>query len=250
MSFARREVRETVIPTYMGLVKQIDDHLGRLFAFLRERGIDRETLIVFTSDHGDYLGDHGLGEKELFHDTIVRVPMIVIDPRAEADATRGQAIDRAGRIDRSGAYVPRCARAARRAAMARGRVVAAAAARPTVPKAWRELVFSETSYAFRDEVRLPLGRPVDGCLMTMVRGTRWKYIHYEGVRPQLFDLENDPHEYVDLGTDPSHAEVREQMAMRLFDWLRQRKRFSTISLDDIEQWNRREVKAGIQIGVW
>jgi arylsulfatase A-like enzyme len=233
----------------MGLVKQIDDHLGRLFAFLRERGIDRETLIVFTSDHGDYLGDHGLGEKELFHDAIVRVPMIVVDPRAEADATRGQAIDRlVESIDLVPTFLdalglpgaPEWLEGASWQPLLHGRA----------PPAWRELVFSENSYAFRDEVRLPLGRPVDGCLMTMVRGTRWKYIHYEGVRPQLFDLENDPDEYADLGTDPSHAAVREQMAMRLFDWLRRRKRFSTISLDDIEQWNRREVKAGIQIGVW
>ena len=73
-SFSQPEVRERVIPTYMGLIKQLDYQLGLLFDFLRAKGIDQETLIVFTSDHGDYLGDHWLGEKELFHDTVVKVP--------------------------------------------------------------------------------------------------------------------------------------------------------------------------------
>ena len=86
--------------------------------------------------------------------------------------------------------------------------------------------------------------------MTMVRTQRWKYVHYEGLRPQLFDLEHDPDELLDLGTDAAHAAVREQMAARLFDWLRQRKRTTTIAHEDIELWNRREIDAGIRIGEW
>ena len=50
-------------------------------------------MIVFTSDHGDYLGDHWLGEKELFHEPSVKVPLIIYDPVAEADATRGTVCD-------------------------------------------------------------------------------------------------------------------------------------------------------------
>src|SRR3546814_15024386 len=88
----------------MGLVKQLDDHFGRLFAFLEAEGRMADTLIVLTSDHGDYLGDHWLGEKELFHEESVRIPMIICHPSAEADATRGtcdsrlvEAIDQIGR---------------------------------------------------------------------------------------------------------------------------------------------------------
>ena len=82
-----------MIPAYMGLVKQIDDQLGVLFRVLDERGLSANTMIVFTSDHGDYLGDHWLGEKDFFHDCTVKVPMIVVDPSREADATRGTASD-------------------------------------------------------------------------------------------------------------------------------------------------------------
>ena len=92
-AFSRDGVREAVIPAYMGLIKQIDDQIGRLMAFLRDTGRDKDTLIVFTSDHGDYLGDHWLGEKELFHDCSVKVPLIVVDPSEKADATRGQTIE-------------------------------------------------------------------------------------------------------------------------------------------------------------
>src|SRR5690606_14998390 len=88
-AFARDEVRLRVIPAYMGLIKQIDDEMGRLFAWMEERGLFENTMIVFSSDHGDYLGDHWMGEKDLFHDQSVRVPLIVYDPRAEADAARG-----------------------------------------------------------------------------------------------------------------------------------------------------------------
>ena len=89
-TFSNDEVRNTVMSGYMGLIKQIDDNLGRLFEFLNKKGIMKDTMIVFTSDHGDYLGDHWLGDKELFHEQIVRIPMIIYDPRESANKTRGK----------------------------------------------------------------------------------------------------------------------------------------------------------------
>ena len=88
-SFSRADVRKTVIPVYMGLVRQIDDQLGRLFEYLRQTGQFDNTLIVFTSDHGEYLGDHWLGEKDLFHEPSARIPLIIVDPNSTADETRG-----------------------------------------------------------------------------------------------------------------------------------------------------------------
>jgi arylsulfatase A-like enzyme len=92
-TFAREEVRREVIPVYMGLIKQIDDQLGRLFQFMQERGLFESTMIVFTSDHGDYLGDHWMGDKDLFHEPSVKVPLIVYDPSSEADSARGTVCD-------------------------------------------------------------------------------------------------------------------------------------------------------------
>ncbi len=88
-SFAREDVRERVIPVYMGLVRQIDDQLGRLFEYMKQIDIFEKTMIVFTSDHGEYLGDHWLGEKDLFHEASVKIPLIIVNPNATADETRG-----------------------------------------------------------------------------------------------------------------------------------------------------------------
>src|SRR5262245_1424809 len=92
-AFSRDQVRAEVIPVYMGLVKQIDDQLGLLLRFMEARGLMQSTLIVLVSDHGDYLGDHWLGEKDLFHEPSVRVPLIVCDPSPEADCARGAVCD-------------------------------------------------------------------------------------------------------------------------------------------------------------
>jgi arylsulfatase A-like enzyme len=248
-TFSTDGVRETVVPVYMGLIRQIDDHLGRLFAYLKESGRDRDTLIVFTSDHGDYLGDHWLGEKELFHDPVVRVPLIVVDPRPQAQATRGSACDDLVEsidvvptiLDSLGLPQP--------AEWLEGRSLlpllhGAAGARG------KDLVVCENSYAFRDEVRLHTGQPVHGCHMTMLRSDRWKLIHHEGLPPQLFDLRSDPQELVDLGREPAWAGIRAELLAAMFDWLRQRRRFPGISHEAIATWNRNELAAGIEIGAW
>ncbi|MCB1362068.1 MAG: sulfatase-like hydrolase/transferase, partial [Rhodobacteraceae bacterium] len=92
-AFSRDDIREKVLRAYMGLIKQIDDQMGKLFQHLEDTGRMQDTMIVLTSDHGDYLGDHWLGEKMFFHDTSVKVPLIVYDPSTEADATRGTVCD-------------------------------------------------------------------------------------------------------------------------------------------------------------
>lgn len=92
-AFTNDTTRTKVIGADMGLIKQIDDQMGELLAFLDAQGLTDDTMIVFTSDHADYLGDHWMGEKELFHDPSARIPLIVVDPSREADATRGTVSD-------------------------------------------------------------------------------------------------------------------------------------------------------------
>ena len=81
----------TCVPRTWGSSRSSIVHLGRVLDALAAMGRLRDTLIVFTSDHGEFSGDRGLGEKELFYDEIVRVPFIVCDPDPRADATRGTA---------------------------------------------------------------------------------------------------------------------------------------------------------------
>ena len=246
--FSDEAVRRRVIPAYMGLIRQIDDHLGRLFEFLRRHGRLEDTLIVFTSDHGDYLGDHWLGEKELFHDTVSRVPLIIYDPSSQADARRGtvdtslvESIDILPTIlDSLGIAVPEHIVEGR---SLKNRIHGAA------NETWRESVFSEFNFGFRDSVRMPLGRSADRCHSMVVFDGRWKYVHYQGLPPHLFDLQTDPNEFEDLGQVSDYASVRSEMKDRLFDWMFQRKRHPTITLAEADSYHVREQQA-VKIGVW
>ena len=248
-NWRRQEVRETVIPTYMGLVKQIDDHLGRVLAFMRENRLMDDTLIVFTSDHGDYLGDHYLGEKYLFHEPSVRMPLIVVDPSPEADQTRGtvseklvESIDLLPTIlDFVGGKIP-IERIEGRSLLPllRGEEVTG----------WRNEAISEIDYSDHD-VRRTLNQPVYDCRAYMVRTERWKYILYEGYRPQLFDMKNDPFEVNDLGETADCEAVRREMHERLFRWMRRRKvRTETVYEDILPMGNEANEAIGVVIGRW
>lgn len=249
VTFSRDEVRESVIPTYMGLITQLDDQIGELMKFLKEIGRDQDTLIVFTSDHGDYLGDHWLGEKELFHDAIVKVPLIVMDPRPQAERTRGTTNDSiVESIDLVPTFLEILGIDLPHEWLEGTSLVPLLHGRH---EAWKkDMAVCENTFAFRDCVRLPIGAPVDRCNMTMVRTREWKYVHVDGLRPMLFDLVSDPEELRDLGTSTEHAAIREQMQKRLLDWLFCRRRTTGITPVGIETWNTRELKAGIDIGVW
>jgi arylsulfatase A-like enzyme len=248
-SFQRDEVRHHVIPAYMGLVKQIDDHLGRLMRFLEAEGRLEDTMIVFTSDHGDYLGDHWLGEKELFHDTSARIPMILYDPDPAADATRGtvdtrlvEAIDvLPSFLDALGADL--------HPHRLEGRSLLPLVRHQGAEVAWRDAVFSELDYAFRP-ARLELGLAPHEARAFMIRTADWKYVHYEHFRPQLFELTTDPQEVHDLGTSTAHAEIRAALHERLFAWLRTRRIRTTIADYVVAQRTATTQRRGILIGVW
>ncbi len=247
-TFSQPGTRETVIPAYMGLIKQIDDHVGRLMTFLGEHGRLDDTMIIFTSDHGDYLGDHWLGEKELFHEQSVRIPMIVVDPDEAADGRRGT-VDR--RLVEAIDLVPTMVEAAGgNVALERleGRSLLALT-RGDLTGEWRDAVFSEADYSFR-RVRLDLGLAANEARAFMIRTDAWKYIHYEGFRPQLFDLQNDPDEFHDLGDDPHYAEMRAELHERLFTWLRARRTRKTIADDVVDARAGTAKQRGFLIGVW
>ncbi len=247
-SFSRQGVRETVMPAYMGMIKEIDDHLGKLFAFLDETGKTDETMIVFTSDHGDYLGDHWLGEKELFHEASVRVPQIIVDPRASADVTRGcrseafaEAIDLVPTfLEAMGISIPNH--------RLEGRSL-----QPILhgekPVDWRTAVFSEIDYAFYN-ARETLGVGVNDCRGYMIRTAQWKYVYFKGFPEQLFDLVNDPDEFHDLGRSDEHRNIRTDLKDILFERLVDRKNRTTMSDVSVNDMRQNEDKAGIMIGKW
>ena len=248
VSFAREEVARHVRPAYMGLVAQIDHHVGRVLDALEASGRARDTLILFTSDHGEFLGDRGLGEKELFHDEVVRVPFIVSDPDPRADATRGRA---EARVVEAVDVVPTILAtlgipgAAHRI---EGRSLLPLI-RGEAPAPWRDCAFCELDYSFR-RARRVLGRDVRECRAFMARTAEWKYVHWNGFRPQLFDLARDPLELVDLGSARGYERIRAEMHARLFAWLADRKCRTTIDDAQVEARTDGHRGHGVHIGIW
>ena len=167
------------IPVYMGLIKQIDDQLGRAVrASCDERGLLDNTMIVFTSDHGDYLGDHWLGEKDLFHEPSVKVPLIVFDPspRGRRDARHACATSWSRRSTW-------CRRSSRSWAATRPQQSHRLEGRSLLPflrgeppAAWRRYAISEYDYSMLPAAAKLGVEPRDARLF-MVADKRWKFIH-------------------------------------------------------------------------
>lgn len=244
-NFARDEVRNLVAPVYMGLIRELDDNLGRLFAYLRECGRLDDTMIVFCSDHGDNMGDHWIGEKDLFYDCSARVPLIVYDPRREADATRGTTVDRLVEgVDLAPTFVeffggqpkPNIIEGLSLQSLLHGQ---------DLPL--RDFCVSEYDYATRD-ARRAVGVNQGDARLTMIFDGRWKYVHVEEMRPMLFDLESDPDELVDLGGDPAFTEQVDRLRGQHFEWTRQHHNRITKTAEEVEAMADAGEPPGILIG--
>lgn len=248
VNFSREEVRQRVIPAYMGLITQLDDHLGRLIDFLKATGEYDNTVIVLTADHGDYLGDHWLGEKELFHEASARIPMIIHDPRKLADTTRGRKDDHlVEAIDLVPTFVE-LAGGEVDDHILEGRSLSPLIASGEVEQ-WREFAISEADYAWR-KARFALDLAPDQTRAIMITDGCWKYVHYEHFRPQLFNLEQDPREQQDLGEDPAFAKQRARLEGALYNWYRQRKIRTTISNSTVAGMTGKAQARGYLFGLW
>ena len=247
-SFARDHVREHVIPAYMGLIKQLDDNLGRLFAWMDEKGLSQNTIIAFTSDHGDYMGDHWMGDKDFYHEMAVKVPLIIADPRPEADPTRGRVSDAlVEMIDLAPTFMNALCCAPK------PHVIEGRDLTPILHDRdgfSRQYAISEHDYHWSD-MAAALGVPQEDAHTTMIFDGRWKYIACEAFSPILFDLEIDPDELTDLGRSdaPEHIEVRARMNAALLKWATRHHTRITATPAVLAR-QKRAAKDGILIGFW
>ena len=242
-AFHKDEVRQKVIPAYMGLIKQCDDQLGHILDYLEETAQIKDTMIVLTSDHGDYLGDHWMGEKDLFHDPSVKIPMIIYDPRSDCDATRGTTCDAlvesidltATFIEAAGGTVP-------------DHIVEGRSLLPWLQgdtPAWRKYAISEYDYSVTPQA-VKLGVEPRDARLFMVYDGRYKMMHAEGgFRPMLFDLKNDPEEFHDLAKGIDHQDQIDQLYKYLGEWGLRMSQRVTKSEDDIRAMRGRSMRRGI-----
>ena len=183
---SERETRNA-IAAYYGMVTFLDEQIGTVLQALDDAGLRDETRIVYTSDHGEMLGEHGLWWKSSMYEASVGVPLILSGPDVPRDhvvTTNASLID----------AFPTILEAVG---------VEASADDAALPgeSLWRlarepdrsRIVFSEYHTLFHPSA------------MYMIRDQRYKYVHYVDHPPQLFDVETDPEERHDLAADPRHA---------------------------------------------
>ena len=247
-SFSRDHLREHIIPAYMGLIKQLDDNLGRLFAWMDAEGFSENTIIAFTSDHGDYLGDHWMGDKDFYHEAAVKVPLIIADPRPEADGTRGLVSDALVEMIDLPATFMQALGCAPKPHVIEGRDLTSILHGKDGFS--RRYVISEHDYHW-SEMAVALGQPQEDAHTTMIFDGRWKYIRCEGFRPVLWDLQNDPDELVDLGAseDPLCVKTRARMESALLKWATRHHTRITATPEVLAR-QKIAAESGILIGFW
>lgn len=213
--------------TYFGLMSEIDDALGRVFAFLEETGQWDDTLIMFTCDHGEQLGDHHLLGKVAYFDESYRIPMVIRDPSPEADLSRGRIVDQFTEtvdamptlLDWLGAEPPRSCDGRSLRPFLRGHK----------PAEWRTEVHYEFDFRdiFYSKPETALGLHMDDCSLAVIQDERYKYVHFAALPPLFFDLTADPGQFVDRASDPAMAALVRDYAQKMLTW---RLRFAERSL--------------------
>jgi arylsulfatase A-like enzyme len=209
--FASPEMFQRVTKDYYRLITGLDREVGRIVAELDRRKLADQTVIVFTSDNGFFLGERGMADKWLPYEESIRVPLIVHDPRLPRKA-RGRRVDAMALnidlaptlLDLAGLPVPE---------RMQGKSLAPLIRNGKAPKDWRTEFFYEH---LTFPKRIP---PSEG-----VRTERWKYFRWVGVNPvieELYDLQADPLEERNLAGKKEHKQTLDDLRKR---WMRLRER--------------------------
>jgi choline-sulfatase len=218
---------------YYALVMRLDRLIGDILDRLEAHGLAEDTLVIYTSDHGDQLGERGLWWKHTFYEESAAVPLILRWPgRLPAGARRAQIVNL---IDATATMLD--AVGAQPLPNGQGHSFLAMACDPAAP--WTNETFSEYC---TDAV--PLWTGGQAVRQRMIRSGRWKLVYYHGYRPQLFDLALDPDEMTDLAEDPTHLGTRARLEARLLaewnpDAIAARMQARRADKDAIGAWGRR-----------
>lgn len=192
-AFRSPQERLSAFAAYFGLCSWTDHNVGRILAALREAGLEADTTVVYTSDHGDNLGARGLWGKSTLYQESVAVPMLMAGPGVPQGVceTPVDLLDLYPTILHGAGLDPAPFMGDRP-----GRSLFDLAGAPAEPE---RTIFSEYHAAGSNTAAF------------MLRKGRWKYHYYVRFQPELFDLQNDPEELNDLAGDAAHDVVLREM---------------------------------------
>lgn len=189
-----------IMANYYGTITQIDDQIGRILSRLKEKGLYEDTLIVYTSDHGEYLGYHHLLLKgNYLYEPLAKIPLIIKYPQDMARAGVSESL--CENIDLTSTLLAVCGVSPSDGM--RGIDLAAC------PEG-REFAFSEGQY----------GTDANPCVGYMIRSRRYKLLVMGSLEQALFfDLEKDPCELENRAEDPAYAAELERHRQALIQKL-------------------------------
>ncbi|MHC4678493.1 MAG: sulfatase family protein [Planctomycetota bacterium] len=198
---------------YYGMVKLIDDQVGRILTALDQTGKTDDTVIVFTSDHGDMMGGHGMVWKSTraFYEEVVRVPLLISCPKKFRSRVSHSAADSTDLmptlLELAGRPVPRHVQGRSLVSHLTGSEGSAGA---------RTYTFSER-VAPNPQGRRKVLPGTKGDFM--VRGEGWKYVRYRDGREYLYNLRDDPGEMANLAGDPKCRTRQRGLEAEMDKWL-------------------------------
>ncbi len=213
--------------TYFGMVSEVDTQLGRIFDWLDSTGQADTTLVVFTSDHGELLGDHWLVQKIGWFDSAYHVPLIVRDPRTERDATRGTTVDAMTEhvdvlptmCELLGTDVPvQCDGRSLARLLVKHPTGVAEEQPPWRNEVHFELDLRDPASEFLEQM---YGISLEECSLAVLRDEHGKYVQFAAphVFPAIFfDLDRDPDQLHNVAADPAYAARVLDYAQRMLSW--------------------------------
>jgi choline-sulfatase len=188
---------------YWAMVADLDAMIGQILDAVHRNDLADNLLVIYSSDHGDMLGEHGLWWKHVFYEQSVQVPLILSWPGVIAPAQRR--LETVSALDLTATMLD--ALDAPALPDSRGRSLLRLLTNET--SSWENIAFSEYC---SDEYA-----PPGGCYQRMVRRDEWKLVYYHNQEPQLFNLAEDPAELVDRARDPGCQRVRRNLTQRVLE---------------------------------
>lgn len=183
---------------YWALVTRMDMMIGEILSALKENGLDQNTLILYSSDHGEQLGEHGLWWKQTFYDGSAKIPAILSWPGVLPEGIKSKRV--ISSLDLNATMLD--AMNAPPLPNSNGRSLLPLLREDNTE--WEDIAFSEYCTDA-------------GCFHRMIREGDWKLNYYHGQPSQLFDLCEDPHELHDLAGDIALREICEELTHKVLD---------------------------------
>jgi len=193
---------ERFMQDYLGCIASVDDGVGRLLDFLKENGLDSNTILIYTSDQGFYLGEHGWFDKRFMYEESLRTPLLMrypghIKPGTIIDALVQNLDFAPTMLDYADVKIPKDLQGESFKNLVSGKT-----------RRWRDAIY----YTYYEYPSIHMVKRHYG-----IRTNRYKLIHfyYDFDEWELYDLQTDPHELRNVYDDPAYAETRNKMQAKL-----------------------------------